>query len=300
MCCRQTRAPLHACTGSTCPTSSGGQSLSRTRSSWKWATETFCRWPLPLDHGFWHFRSADVCSPGEPTWGSGALPSGPGIWLTLAHHPRTCSRHCISPAQVPLQPLQDNLESQTYEVFEKDTTKYAQYELAILQALQSLDRRAAAATASTSQPQQLNGPVAPARGDHAVVIFVVGAGRGPLVRASLQAGQRAGRAVKVYAVEKNPNAVITLHRLVAEQRCVPGQAVAALASTSGLPVDGCTANAGFCASVKRSQGHMPGSELLCWILNGLGTPPHTRLSVTVPQPTQYPCPSLFCPSPAPC
>lgn len=39
---------------------------------------------------------------------------------------------------------------------------------------------------------------------------MVGAGRGPLVRASLNAGVTAGRALKVYAVEKNPNAVITL------------------------------------------------------------------------------------------
>jgi hypothetical protein len=40
--------------------------------------------------------------------------------------------------QAPLQPLQDNLELQTYETFEKDVQKYAQYEEAVLQAL--LDR----------------------------------------------------------------------------------------------------------------------------------------------------------------
>ena len=34
-------------------------------------------------------------------------------------------------AQVPLQPLQDNLESATYETFEKDPVKYAQYEKAL-------------------------------------------------------------------------------------------------------------------------------------------------------------------------
>ena len=42
------------------------------------------------------------------------------------------------------------------------------------------------------------------------VVMVVGAGRGPLVRAVLSASKRAGRIVKVYAVEKNPNAVLTL------------------------------------------------------------------------------------------
>ncbi len=40
--------------------------------------------------------------------------------------------------QAPLQPLQDNLEMQTYETFEKDLMKYTQYEAAVLEAL--LDR----------------------------------------------------------------------------------------------------------------------------------------------------------------
>lgn len=38
--------------------------------------------------------------------------------------------------QSPLQPLMDNLESQTYEAFEKDPVKYRQYQLAITAALQ--------------------------------------------------------------------------------------------------------------------------------------------------------------------
>ena len=126
---------------------------------------------------------------------------------------------------MPLQPLQDNLESQTYEVFEKDVTKYQTYEKAILQAINSSSRPAASdsspaeptTTASTSQP---NGHGSASSRAHALVIMVVGAGRGPLVRASLQAAGRAGRSVHVYAVEKNPNAVITLHRLVAAERCL--------------------------------------------------------------------------------
>lgn len=39
--------------------------------------------------------------------------------------------------------------------------------------------------------------------------MVVGAGRGPLVRAALNASANAKRPIKVYAVEKNPNAVLT-------------------------------------------------------------------------------------------
>lgn len=38
--------------------------------------------------------------------------------------------------QAPLQPLMDNLESQTYEAFEKDPVKYKQYERAIVMALE--------------------------------------------------------------------------------------------------------------------------------------------------------------------
>ena len=39
--------------------------------------------------------------------------------------------------------------------------------------------------------------------------MVVGAGRGPLVNAALRAAASAGRKVRVYAVEKNPYAVVT-------------------------------------------------------------------------------------------
>ena len=39
--------------------------------------------------------------------------------------------------------------------------------------------------------------------------MVVGAGRGPLVRAALKAAGSTERMVKVYAIEKNPGAVVT-------------------------------------------------------------------------------------------
>jgi hypothetical protein len=41
------------------------------------------------------------------------------------------------------------------------------------------------------------------------ILMVVGAGRGPLVRASFAASQACGRGIKVYAIEKNPNAIVT-------------------------------------------------------------------------------------------
>ncbi|KAK1289111.1 Protein arginine N-methyltransferase 5 [Acorus calamus] len=97
--------------------------------------------------------------------------------------------------QSPLQPLMDNLEAQTYETFEKDTVKYSQYQRAISKALLERVSDEMASTTTT-------------------VLMVVGAGRGPLVRASLQAAEETSRRLKVYAVEKNPNAVVTLHSLL--------------------------------------------------------------------------------------
>jgi len=47
--------------------------------------------------------------------------------------------------------------------------------------------------------------------------MVVGAGRGPLVMASLRASEKADYPIKVYAVEKNPNAIVTLQNLVLDQ-----------------------------------------------------------------------------------
>ncbi|KAJ3090438.1 hypothetical protein HK102_003760 [Quaeritorhiza haematococci] len=91
--------------------------------------------------------------------------------------------------QAPLQPLMDNLESATYEVFEKDPIKYREYERAIRRALE--DR-------------------VPANSDRVTVIMVVGAGRGPLVERALRAAEAAQRKVRCYAVEKNPNAVVIL------------------------------------------------------------------------------------------
>lgn len=89
--------------------------------------------------------------------------------------------------QVPLQPLMDNLQSQTYEVFEKDPVKYAQYEAAIRAALAERHRD-----------------------EKPVCVMVVGAGRGPLVRCALRAAESLGKTLRVYAVEKNPNALVTL------------------------------------------------------------------------------------------
>lgn len=98
--------------------------------------------------------------------------------------------------QAPLQPLTVNLESITYEVFEKDPIKYEWYERAIAKAL----RDWADQKKPTSNP------------DGRVVIAVVGAGRGPLVTRALRASADTGVAIDLWAVEKNPNAFVLLQR----------------------------------------------------------------------------------------
>jgi type II protein arginine methyltransferase len=98
--------------------------------------------------------------------------------------------------QSPLQPLSDNLESVTYEVFEGDPVKYNQYEQAI----------AAALTEWSHQRK----PVSSSNG--AVIIAVAGSGRGPLVTRALKASESTGVPVQVWAVEKNPNAYVYLLR----------------------------------------------------------------------------------------
>eukprot|EP00923_Selenidium_pygospionis_P002191 GHVN01003385.1.p1 GENE.GHVN01003385.1~~GHVN01003385.1.p1 ORF type:complete len:1062 (-),score=214.21 GHVN01003385.1:109-3294(-) len=99
--------------------------------------------------------------------------------------------------QSPLQPLQDNLESQTYETFEKDPVKYKQYEKAIHAALIDLLD---------------TGTICP-------TLAVVGAGRGPIVQSAINALREADvKEYHLYAVEKNQNAAITIRGRIAYDR----------------------------------------------------------------------------------
>lgn len=95
----------------------------------------------------------------------------------------------------PLQPLHDNLDTSTYETFEADPAKYILYQKAIEQALLDM------VPDSEKETKRL-------------VLMVVGAGRGPLIRASLNASKNTGRKLKILAVEKNPNAIVTLTALI--------------------------------------------------------------------------------------
>ncbi|KAJ7593057.1 PRMT5-domain-containing protein [Mycena floridula] len=90
--------------------------------------------------------------------------------------------------QAPLQPLMDNLASATYQTFEQDPVKYRNYEEAVCRALEEWPR------------------------EDLIIIYVVGAGRGPLVARCLSAIGRSGKDAFIYAVEKNPNAFVTLQQ----------------------------------------------------------------------------------------
>ena len=114
--------------------------------------------------------------------------------------------------QQPLQPLADNLEFMTYETFEKDPVKYRNYEEAVFLAIRDGVRLKGWGTGSDS------GAV--------VRLMVVGAGRGPMVNASLRALKRVNDELrtekldkgakrrqvvaKIIALEKNPSAIVYL------------------------------------------------------------------------------------------
>lgn len=95
----------------------------------------------------------------------------------------------------PLQPLYDNLDSSTYEVFESDPKKYKLYQDAIEAAL--IDK---------VPENEIS--------EKTVTILLVGAGRGPLIRSSVNAMINTGRKIKLIVVEKNPNAIVTLTGLI--------------------------------------------------------------------------------------
>jgi len=80
------------------------------------------------------------------------------------------------------------------QVFERDPVKYVNYQRAVHLALLDLAAQ-------------------PGRQNETFILMVVGAGRGPLVRASLAASESSGVPIFVYALDKNPNAVVTLRNM---------------------------------------------------------------------------------------
>ncbi|ONM18335.1 Protein arginine N-methyltransferase 1.5 [Zea mays] len=101
-----------------------------------------------------------------------------------------------------VQPLMDNLEVQTYEIFEKDVVKYTQ----IIASADGCGSRT---------------------GTSSMSIVAVDLNK----TLTLQAAEETGRKLKVYDVEKNPNAVITLHSLIKLEGC---ESLVTVISTSDM------------------------------------------------------------------
>nr|CAB91373.1 related to SHK1 KINASE-BINDING protein [Neurospora crassa] len=104
--------------------------------------------------------------------------------------------------QSPLQPLSDNLESATYEVFEGDPVKYDQYEKAVAEAMlewKKYNRPVSSVTPETPDGKDL-------------IVAVAGAGRGPLVARVLRAAASTNTPIQLWALEKNQNAYVYLLR----------------------------------------------------------------------------------------
>ena len=164
------------------------------------------------------------------------LRSRPEVISTLDTQESEMEASYLDQLQSPLQPLADDLEFCTYETFEKDPIKYANYQRAVECCVQDmltqtgvLDRIGpeTSSMASTA-PSMWHGRYPYT---HKITIMVVGAGRGPLVDAALSAveavncrtveelGSTAGSGSlplvlpHVIALEKNANAVLFLRSL---------------------------------------------------------------------------------------
>ena len=123
------------------------------------------------------------------------------------------------PAKVPgeeevnqLRVLQPPSSNKLYDLLESDTKKYSLYEEALTAAMKDLQEE------EVEQERR------------EVVVLVVGAGRGHLGKVVLDAGQMARRKVRVFAVEENVGAVLSLQQLHLESSW--GDAVQIISSLS--------------------------------------------------------------------
>lgn len=121
--------------------------------------------------------------------------------------------------QSPLQPLADNLESTTYETFENDTVKYDVYENSLYRAF--LDKKKYGRFFQTKESnlneKDEDTQMKEERADDPIVVMYFGAGRGPLIRRALQAAKKADVDIRVIALDKNPNAIVTLRNMIIDE-----------------------------------------------------------------------------------
>jgi type II protein arginine methyltransferase len=123
--------------------------------------------------------------------------------------------------QSPLQPLADNLESSTYETFENDTIKYELYEQSCYKAYMDKMRTGkfaqTAGTPGGNAVEKVETEELPFK-DEPIIVMYFGAGRGPLIRRALSAAKKAGANVHVVALDKNPNAIVTLRNMIVDEK----------------------------------------------------------------------------------
>ena len=114
--------------------------------------------------------------------------------------------------QIPLQPLRDNLPSQTYECFEEDTAKYDLYQEAMVLAFSNFKQFGALNLKNINVGSEVdNNNITKNYNDRQLTACVVGAGRGPLIRKLVAACKQCNiKNIKIYGVEKNINAFYTL------------------------------------------------------------------------------------------
>lgn len=167
--------------------------------------------------------------------------------------------------QSPLQPLTDNLESVTYEVFEKDPVKYEWYERAVAAALKDIRRK----LGEDQRP---------------IVCAVAGAGRGPLVTRVLRASKSTGISIVPCAVEKNPNAHVLIQRRNATDPLWNGQVLvykSDMRSWPGPTIDGQVHKVDILVS--ELLGSFADNELSPECLDGVQHVLHQGHGVNIPQ-----------------
>jgi len=127
--------------------------------------------------------------------------------------------------QTPLQPLRDNLQSQTYECFEEDLIKYDLYQKAIEKALNNFKTKGKLSLAASQSNMIIEDKrdISKSNTNKRILnAYVLGAGRGPLARrlinAAIDSGFLIGEDIYITCVEKNRNAFNSLLYL---QLCEP-------------------------------------------------------------------------------
>jgi protein arginine N-methyltransferase 5 len=121
--------------------------------------------------------------------------------------------------QFPLQPLRDNLQSQTYECFEEDQTKYEYYEMAVYKALINYKET------GFLRKDKIGSDNSIIDKNRKLVACILGGGRGPLVKRVFNAAKMSGIDLTIICVEKNKFAFNTLLALKIKEPEVFGNVI---------------------------------------------------------------------------